>query len=233
MADGLVLIVPDGVEGEAEAGRVEPGEGERASDREPKREVIEEQPDIAELGRRIGGEHAGARPDPGNACRDLARGDAETEGADGEIMPAHRQHERAEQPGDQRACQRGGGKAEREAGQELRLVEQEGGATALGLGIGADIVKQPDLDDGRHIHADADEQHVAEGVVAHLPADQVPGKGEYDEEQKLGRLRLIGGCGERHDHAQRDEPRDEQEASQGEGGRAQHGAPISDSAAAA
>ncbi len=204
------------------ASREQPGEGERASERKPKREIIEEQPDIAELGRRIGGEHAGAGADPGDARRDLAGGDAEPERADGEIMPAHREHERAEQPGEQRAAKRCGGKTRREAGQELRLVEQERRAATLGLGIGADIVEQPDLDDGRHIHADADEQHIAEGVVAHLPADQVPGEREHDKEQKLGRLRLIGGCGERHDRAECGEPRDEQEAPRRDGWRALH-----------
>ena len=98
---GLVLVVPDGVEREPEPGRQQPGEGERAGDRQHKREIIEQQADIAEVGRRIGRQHAGPGADPGNAGGDLAGGDAESERADGEIMPAHRQHERAEQPGHQ------------------------------------------------------------------------------------------------------------------------------------
>jgi len=157
-------------------------------------------------------EHARARPDPRNAGGDLARGNAEPERADGEIVPAHGEHERAEQPGDERARQRRGGKADAKTGQELRLVEQEGCAAALCVGIGADIVEQPDLDDGRDIHADADEQHVAKRVVAHLPADQIPGEREHDEQQKLGRLRLVGRRDQRHDHNQQHDPHDEQEA---------------------
>jgi hypothetical protein len=73
-------------------------------------------------------------------------------------------------------------------GQELSRVEDELRAAALGLGVEPDIVEQPDLDDGRDIHADAHEQHIAEGVVAHLPANQVPGESEHDEEEKLGQL---------------------------------------------
>ena len=60
------------------------------------------------------------------------------------------------------------------------------------------------------IHADPDEQHVAEGVVAHLSADQVPGEREHDEEQKLGQLRLMGRGDQRRDHAAQKERRPEE-----------------------
>ena len=62
------------------------------------------------------------------------------------------------------------------------------------------------------IHADADEQHVAEGIVAHLPADQVPGESEHDKEQKLGKLRLMARRHEGSEQAKADEPGDEQGA---------------------
>ncbi len=88
-----------------------------------------------------------------------------------------------------------------EPGEELARVEHELGAAALGFVVEADVVIEPDLNDRRGIHADADEQHIAEGVVAHLAADEIPGEREHDEQQKLGRLRLIGREQERRDDA--------------------------------
>src|ERR1700704_3909905 len=127
----------------------EPGKDKRAGNGKRKRKIIEEQPDIAEGRRRIGGEHTGACPDPGNAGRNLPRGEPEPERADGEIMPAHRQHERAEQPGDKGARRRSCRQPERKPGQELGCVEHELSAASLRLGVEPDIVEEPDLDDGR------------------------------------------------------------------------------------
>ena len=212
---GLVLVVPDGVEREPEPGRQQPAESERAGERERKRQVIKQQADIAEIGRRIGREHAGPGPDPRDAGGELAGGNAEAERADGEIMPAHRQQQRAEQPGDQSAGERRRRKAHRQPGQELAGVEHELRAAAPGLGIEPDIVEQPDLDDGRDIHADPDEQHIAERVVAHLSAHQIPGEREHDEQQKLGQLRLIGRGEQRRDHAAQKEPGQKNEPRRG------------------
>src|SRR3546814_9838790 len=49
-------------------------------------------------------------------------------------------------------------------------------------GIGADVGEEADLHDGGDIHAGAEEEDVAERVVAHLAAGDVPGDGEEDHQ---------------------------------------------------
>ena len=55
-----------------------------------------------------------------------------------------------------------------------------GGAGARG--VHADVVEEPDLDDGADVHAGAEEEDIAERVVAHLAAQDVPGRGEHDHQ---------------------------------------------------
>src|SRR3546814_4519823 len=57
----------------------------------------------------------------------------------------------------------------------------------------SDLVgEEADLHDGGDIHAGAEEEDVAERVVAHLAAGDVPGDGEEDHQPENGDLRRVG-----------------------------------------
>jgi len=104
-------------------------------------------------------------------------------------VAAHAEHRGAEDGGDDTRGHGGKRQADREAFEILHDVEGEDGlAAALGGVVLADRIEQPDLDERAGVHADADEDDVAEGVVAHLAADQIPGQGKDDEQPELGHL---------------------------------------------
>ena len=96
---------------------------------------------------------------------------SQPERGDGEVVAAQ-----AENSGPEKC--RGGN---RERGAAGHAEEQAGEVTEAGVA----------LDDGAGVHSHAEEDDVAEGVVAHLPAEQVPGEREDDHHPEECQLALI------------------------------------------
>src|SRR3546814_2500430 len=80
----------------------------------------------------------------------------------------------AEQDGEQDGAEARRDQPERQSGEVFPVAEVHL-HRPKGRGVCGDIVVEADLDDGADIHAGAEEDDVAEGVVAHLAAHGVPG----------------------------------------------------------
>src|SRR3546814_12751949 len=115
----------------------------------------------------------------------LARRKGDAERADGEVGAAHAEDDASEQQGEDDAADRGRPHAQREAIEEVAVVEHELLAAAR-RGVGADVGEQADLYYRRAIHAGAEEKDVAQRVVAHLPAGDVPGDGKKEYQPRAG-----------------------------------------------
>ena len=209
MAHGLrlVLVVTDGVDGQTETRRVEPGEEAEGHRRQREAQVVEQQRGVDRIRRRRG-HHAGPGADVLPAGRQLAGGDRQAQRGDGEIVPAHAEDDHAQRRRRQRRHDTAHRQAQRKAGVELRHVEDELRAAALRSGVRGHRIVEAHLRHRRGVHADAEEDHVAEGVVSRLAAQQIPGQGQNDEQPQFGELRKVGReepWPKNADHAQRDD----------------------------
>ena len=198
---GLVLVVADGVEQQAEPAAVQDLQHDEADDRHGQ-EVEGEEPVVAaERLREQRRHHPGAGAEPLDAAHDLAGGDAESQGADGEVVAAQPQHAAAEQHRQSDRHQRRDRHAERQAAQIFARLQPGGGAGRLRVAIGAE--RKRALHDRAGVHAGAEEQHVAERVVPHLAADDVPGERQHHQHPQHRHLRLELRRHERPGHAGR------------------------------
>src|SRR5207253_1916955 len=168
----LVLVVADGVEHEAETARVEPTQERQGDGGEREAQVVEERLAAADLAGKERGHHAPAAADELPAAGELARGDPEAERPDGEVVSAQ-----AEDAGTEQRGERG-----REKSAGATPEKQPGEIAESGVALG----------DHAGVHPHAEEEDVAEGVVAHLAAEQVPGEREDDHHPEQRQLAAVG-----------------------------------------
>ena len=187
---GLLLVVPDGVGSQPEPAQIDPSEEEKEDHRQHETQGVEEQRAIVRFAGIDGQRDAAAAADvvPG-ACQ-LAGRQGDAQGADGEVGAAQPEDDPAQNNRENHRPQPRRDQPHRQAG-EILLRRELNLHRAVGGGVLGDVVVKPDLDHGADVHADAEESDVTQRVVAHLPAQDVPGEGEQDHHPKHGELERI------------------------------------------
>ena len=185
----LVLVVADGVEQQPEPAAIQDLQHDEADDRHDQ-EVEGEEPVVAAQRLREQGRHqSGTGAEPVDAADDLAGGDAQSQGADGEVVAAKPQDAAAQHDRQDHRDDRPDGHAEPQTAEVLERLQASGGAAGH-LRVSVRVEEQPALHHGAGIHPGAEEHHVAERVVPHLAADDVPGQRQGHQHPQHRDLRL-------------------------------------------
>src|SRR5207302_139523 len=180
---GLVLVVADGVERQAEAPGVEPAQHRKRRGRDREAEIVEEPLAPTQRAGKERRHHASARADEFPTRSKLSGGDTEPQRGDGEVVATQAED----------ACPEKSRGSHRQRPAAPHAQEQSGEVAETRVA----------LDDGAGVHPDAEEDDVAERVVAHLSAEQVPGEREDDHHPEEGKLGLVGRRQERQGEQQR------------------------------
>src|SRR6185312_943712 len=162
------------VDREAEPRRVEPAHHDESERSHREQQVVEEfraALDRARINRR---RHSRGGADVLPCRGDIRGDDRQAERRDREVMAANAEDGG---PEDERGSAGRQG-AEYDAGEQRLVIRQA----------------RVSLHDRADIHPDAEEEHVAERVIAHLPAVDVPGDGEQDHQPQERELRRDRGC---------------------------------------
>ena len=189
---GLFLVIPDGVQGGAKAGLIEPFEEDEEHDAGRGEEEIDHHLEVVEIAGIAGHGDALAAADPIPVRHHFARSDSDAERADGEVRAAQAEGDIADdQSGN--GAEYAGADGPKHQPAEILPVGEGVDPTASGGRVFPDRVGEADRDHGGDIHPRSVKEDVAERVVAHLPASHVPGQRDDDEEpESRQRRRVIG-----------------------------------------
>ena len=184
----LVLVVADGVEQQPEAAPVQQPQHAEADPRQRQKIEAEEAVAVAQRGRQQRRDQPRAGAQEVDAVGDFARRHPQPQRADREVMAAQAQDAAAQQHRQRHRRQQRARQPQPQAAQvgrrrQVRHLPRAAGQLALHHRGG--------------VHPGSEEHHVAERVVAHLAAGDVPGQRQDHHHPQHRHLRLELGRNER------------------------------------